>query len=85
MNPNVQSQSQSMTVFTNDDGQVEIRETNGDRRVTISDTAGMKQYEGTLNTPADREAIPEALRSRVEKAEAFSEPKVAPPTEPLRP
>jgi hypothetical protein len=85
VNPNVQSQSQSMTVFTDDDGRVELRETNGDRRVTISDKAGMKQYEGALNTPADREAIPEALRSRVEQAEASAVPKVAPPTEPVRP
>jgi len=85
VNPNVQSQSQSMTVFTDDAGRVELRETNGDRRVTISDKAGMKQYEGALNTPADREAIPEALRSRVEQAEASAGPKVAPPTEPVRP
>jgi len=85
VNPNVQSQSQSMTVFTNDDGRVELRETNGDRRVTISDKAGVRQYEGALNTPADREAIPEALRSRVEQAEASAVPKVAPPTQPVRP
>ena len=85
VNPNVQSQSQSVSIVANDDGRVELRETNGDRRVTISDKAGMKQYEGPLNSPADREAIPEALRSRVEQAEASAVPKVAPPTEPVRP
>jgi hypothetical protein len=85
VNPNVQSQSQSMTVFTNDAGRVEIRETNGDRRVMIADKAGVRQYEGPLNSPADREAIPEALRGRVEQAEASAVPKVAPPTEPVRP
>ena len=86
VNPNVQSQSQSVSIVANDDGRVELRETNGDRRVTILDKAGVQQYEGPLNTPADREAIPEALRGRVEQAEASAGPKaVLPPLSPPAP
>ena len=48
---------------------------------TILDKAGTQQYTGPLDTPDDRKAIPEALRSRVEQAEASAGPKttVLPP------
>jgi len=81
VNPNVQSQSQSVSIVANDDGRVELREVNGKRTVTILDKAGTQQYTGPLDTPDDRKAIPEALRSRVEQAEASAGPKttVLPP------
>lgn len=80
VNPNVQSQSQSVSIVANDDGRVELRETNGKRTVTILDKAGAQQYTGPLDTQEDREKIPAELRSRVEQAEAPDGPKaVVPP------
>jgi membrane-associated protease RseP (regulator of RpoE activity) len=72
VNPNVQSQSQSVAIVANDDGRVELREVNGKRTVTILDKAGAQLYTGPLDTQEDREAIPEALRGGVEQAEAVA-------------
>ena len=80
VNPNVQSQSQSVSIVANDDGRVELREINGKRTVTILDKAGAQQYTGPLDTQEDREKIPAEIRSRVEQAEASAGPKgVVPP------
>ena len=85
VNPNVQSQSQSVSIVANDDGRVELRETNGKRTVTILDKSGAQQYTGPLDTPEDREKIPADLRSRVEQAEASAGPKavISPLTPPV--
>lgn len=84
VNPNVQSQSQSVSIVANDDGSVELREINGKRTVTILDKSGAQQYTGALDSKEDREKIPAELRSRVEQAEASAGPKaVAPLTPPL--
>jgi hypothetical protein len=86
VNPNVQSQSQSVSIVANDDGRVELRETNGKRTVTILDKSGAQQYAGPLDTQEDREKIPAELRSRVEQAEASAGPKaVVPPLTPTVP
>ena len=86
VNPNVQSQSQSVSIVANDDGRVELREVNGKRTVTILDKAGAQQYSGPLDTQEDREKIPAELRSRVEQAEASAGPKaVVPPLTPPLP
>ena len=86
MNPNVQSQSQSVSIVANDDGRVELRETNGKRTVTILDKSGAQQYSGALDSKEDREKIPAELRSRVEQAEASAGPKaVVPPLTPPLP
>jgi hypothetical protein len=83
VNPNVQSQSQSVSIVANDDGRVELREVNGKRTVTILDKAGAQQYSGALDSKEDREKIPAELRSRVEQAEASAGPKaVVPPLAP---
>lgn len=83
VNPNVQSQSQSVSIVANDDGRVELREINGKRTVTILDKAGAQQYTGALDSQEDREKIPAELRSRVEQAEASAGPKaVIPPLTP---
>ena len=83
VNPNVQPQSQSVSIVANDDGRVELREVNGKRTVTILDKAGAQQYSGPLDTQEDREKIPAELRSRVEQAEASAGPKaVIPPLAP---
>lgn len=80
VNPNVQSQSQSVSIVANDDGRVELRELNGKRTVTILDKSGAQQYTGTLDSQEDREKIPAELRGRVEQAEASAGPKaVIPP------
>jgi hypothetical protein len=83
VNPNVQSQSQSVSIVANEDGRVELREINGKRTVTILDKAGAQQYSGALDSKEDREKIPAELRSRVEQAEASAGPKaVIPPLAP---
>lgn len=83
VNPNVQPQSQSVSIVANDDGRVELREVNGKRTVTILDKAGAQQYSGALDSKEDREKIPAELRSRVEQAEASAGPKaVIPPLAP---
>ena len=83
VNPNVQSQSQSVSIVANDDGRVELREVNGKRTVTILDKSGAQQYSGALDSKEDREKIPAELRSRVEQAEASAGPKaVIPPLAP---
>lgn len=83
VNPNVQSQSQSVSIVANDDGRVELRETNGKRTVTILDKSGAQQYTGPLDTQEDREKIPAELRGRVEQAEASAGPKGVTLTAPL--
>ncbi len=86
VNPNVQSQSQSVSIVANDEGRVELRETNGKRTVTILDKSGAQQYTGALDSQEDREKIPAELRSRVEQAEASAGPKaVIPPLAPPLP
>ena len=86
VNPNAQSQSQSVSIVANDDGRVELRETNGKRTVTILDKSGAQQYTGPLDSKEDREKIPAALRGRVEQAEAAAGPKgVVPPLAPPQP
>jgi hypothetical protein len=83
VNPNVQSQSQSVSIVANDDGRVELRETNGKRTVTILDKSGAQQYTGPLDSQEDREKIPAALRGRVEQAEASAGPKAVTLTAPV--
>ena len=83
VNPNVQSQSQSVSIVANDDGRVELREVNGKRTVTILDKSGAQQYTGPLDSQEDREKIPAALRGRVEQAEASAGPKAVTLTAPV--
>jgi serine protease Do len=61
--------SQSVTVMSDGDGSVEIRETDGKRTVTIKDPAGQEVYSGPLGDAADREQIPKAFRDKVRSAE----------------
>ena len=83
VNPNVQSQSQSVSIVANDEGRIELREVNGKRTVTILDKAGIQQYTGPLDSNEDREKIPAALRGRVEQAEASAGPKAVTLTAPV--
>jgi hypothetical protein len=69
----VQSQSQSISVFSSAEGRVELRTVNGKKTVSVFDAAGKEQYAGPYDTDADRAAVPEALRDRVEKAVAASD------------
>ncbi|MFZ4731741.1 MAG: PDZ domain-containing protein [Pirellulales bacterium] len=69
----VQSQSQSISVFSSAEGRVELRTVNGKKTVSVFDAAGKEQYAGPYDTDADRAAVPEALRDRVEKAAAASD------------
>jgi hypothetical protein len=61
--------SQSVTVMSDAEGSVEIRDTDGERSVTIKDPAGQEVYSGPLAGDADREKIPEAFREKVRSAE----------------
>jgi hypothetical protein len=72
-----------VSIVANDDGRVELRETNGKRTVTILDKSGAQQYAGPLDTQEDREKIPAELRGRVEQAEASAGPKAVTLTAPV--
>ena len=61
--------SQSVTVMSDAEGSVEVRDTDGERTVTIKDPAGQEVYSGPLAGDADREKIPEAFREKVRAAE----------------
>lgn len=61
--------SQSVTVMSDGDGSVEIRDTDGERTVTIKDPTGREIYSGSLAGDADREQVPEAFRDKVRSAE----------------
>jgi hypothetical protein len=61
--------SQSVTVMSDGDGSVEIRDTDGERTVTIKDPAGREIYSGSLAGDADREQVPETFRDKVRSAE----------------
>jgi len=65
-----QTQTQSIAVFTDGDGRVEFRETNGKKRVSVFGSDGSEQYSGAYDTDADKANVPEALRDRVAKAAA---------------
>ena len=74
----MQSQSQSISVFTNKEGRVELREVNGKKSVSVFDAAGKEQYAGPYDTAADKANVPAALRDRVEKAAAAAQGAPAP-------
>lgn len=78
VNPSTTSQSQSTSVFANDEGQVIHREINGVRTITILGPDGQQQYAGPWGGAGDLEKVPEALRGRVEKLRAIPEPPAAP-------
>ncbi len=61
--------SQSVAVMSDGDGSVEIRDTDGERVVTIKDPAGREVYSGPLAGDVDREKVPEAFRDKVRSAE----------------
>lgn len=65
-----QTQTQSIAVFTDGDGRVEFRDTNGKKRVSVFGADGSEQYSGAFDTDADKANVPEALRDRVGKAAA---------------
>lgn len=68
VNPATTSQSQSTSVFSNDQGQVIHREIDGVRTITILDAEGKQQYAGPWGGEGDLEQVPEDLRGRVEDA-----------------
>lgn len=74
VNPTTTSQSQSTSVFANDQGQVIHREVNGVRTITILGPDGKQQYTGPWGAPGDKEKVPEELRGRIEQALASAGP-----------
>lgn len=78
VNPSTTSQSQSTSVFANDEGQVIHREINGVHTISILGPDGQQQYAGPWGGPDDLEKVPEALRGRVEKLRSIPEPPAAP-------
>lgn len=79
-----QTQSQSIAMFTDAEGRVEFRDTNGTKRVIVFGADGQEQYSGAYDTDADRAAVPEALRARVGRA-AGSTGQADPRPQPLKP
>ncbi len=61
--------SQKVIVHSDERGTVEIREADGKRTVTVKDPAGQEVHAGPLDTDADRERVPEAVRGMVGEVE----------------
>ena len=57
----------SRVTLHDDAGEVEITKFDVSQQVRAWDNAGQLIFEGPCNTPAEKEAIPEALRARVER------------------
>lgn len=57
----------SRVTLHNEDGEVEITTLEGRRQIRAWDKEGQLVFEGPCNSPAEHEAIPEALRPRVER------------------
>ena len=57
----------SRVTLHNEDGEVEITTVDGRRQVRAWDQSGQLLFEGPCNSPEEHEAIPEALRPRVER------------------
>lgn len=69
----VQTQSQSISVFSSGEGRVELRNVNGKKTVSVYGADGKEQYAGPYDTDADKAKVPEAVRDRVEKAAAAAD------------
>jgi hypothetical protein len=61
--------SQNVVVVADQRGTIEIRETDGERTVTVKDPSGKEVHTGPLDSDADREKVPEAFRGMVEEVE----------------
>lgn len=60
--------SQGMAVMSDESGKIEVREQDGSLTVTIRDPGGTEIHSGPLDTEADREAVPEEFRDKVNAA-----------------
>ena len=87
VNPTAGSQTQSTSVFSDAQGQVILRETNGERTITILGPDGQVQFKASGDA-AEVARVPEEYRGRVEQAIAsagpgvWSKPAAAPAPEP---
>jgi len=71
--------SQRMSVVSDDDGSIELRETDGVRSVRVKDRAGREVYAGPLGEEADWGRIPEDYREKVRAAVERMEQQAPPP------
>lgn len=60
--------SQGMAMVSDASGTIELREQDGSLTVTIRDPEGTEIHSGPLDTEADREAVPEEFRDKVNAA-----------------
>lgn len=79
--------SQGMAVVSDESGTIELREQDGSLTVTIRDPGGTEIHSGGLDTEADREAVPEEFRDKVNAAAGRlrrrgQPPRVVPPPRP---
>lgn len=59
--------AQARVMMKDDNGQVEISSENGARVLTAKDKDGKVTFTGPIDTPEQRQAIPEELRKKVER------------------
>jgi serine protease Do len=52
-------------VFSDDQGSVEVNNTDGKRELTVKDGKGTVTYQGPLNTPEDHEKLPPEVTARL--------------------
>ena len=56
-------------ILTDDQGSVEVRYADGQKHVRVRGPDGEVQFDGPVQTPEQREALPEAIRRRLEQVE----------------
>ena len=61
----------SNIVFSDDDGSLELTMKDGTKTLVAKDAKGAELYSGPVTTPAERKALPESVRARLEKLEGM--------------
>jgi hypothetical protein len=64
---NIGGSSSSSIRMLDDNGSVEIKSKDGDKQVRVFGKDGKVQWEGPYNTDADKEAVPDDVRERIDR------------------
>jgi serine protease Do len=59
--------STSRIISSDEAGELELKIDNGQKELTANDTKGAVIFSGPINTPEERQALPESVRPRLEK------------------
>jgi hypothetical protein len=67
--PETRTSSHNVVVVTDNEGTVEVSESDGQKSVKIKDAGGQEIFAGALNSDIDHEGVPEKYRAKVKDAE----------------